>query len=93
MILCLKNDAGGNLVVVTFVFLLYITVMWMDYMYAIFIFLIVHRFWADHADLLLKCGVRSDPRCADQVAGLVYVSFTAFWKGKKSIIRQKYLNY
>jgi hypothetical protein len=58
--------------------------------YAIFIFLIVHEFWAGHADLLLKCG--SGPRCADQLAGLVYVSFTAFWKGKNSIVWQKYLN-
>jgi hypothetical protein len=47
----------------------------MDYMYAIFIFLIVHWFWAGHGDYLLKC--RSDPRCADQLVGLVYVSFTA----------------
>jgi hypothetical protein len=62
----------------------------MDYMYAIFIFLIVDELWAGHADLILKCG--SDSRCADQLAGLVYVSFTAFWKGKNSIIRQKYLN-
>jgi hypothetical protein len=42
----------------------------MDYMYAIFTFLTVHGFWAGYADLLLKCG--SDPRCADQWAGLVY---------------------
>jgi hypothetical protein len=57
-------------------------------MYAIFIFLTVHGFWAGHADLLLKCG--SDPRFAEQFAGLKYVSFTAFWKGKNSIIRQKF---
>jgi hypothetical protein len=63
----------------------------MDYIYAIFIFLTVHWFRAGHADLLLKCG--SDPRCADQLAGLVYVSFIAFWKGKNSIIRQKFLNF
>jgi hypothetical protein len=56
-------------------------------MYAIFIFLIVCEFWAGHADLLLKCGF--DPRCADQLAGLVDVSFT----GKNSVIRQKYLNF
>jgi hypothetical protein len=60
-------------------------------MYAIFIFLTVHGFWAGHADLSLKCG--SDPRCGDQLAGLVYVSFPAFWKGKNSILRQKYLNF
>jgi hypothetical protein len=60
-------------------------------MYAILIFLTEHGFWTGHADLLLKCG--SDPRCANQLmAGLVYVSFPAFWKGKNSIIRQKYLN-
>jgi hypothetical protein len=52
----------------------------MDYMYAIFTFLIVHGLWAGYADLLLKGG--SDPRCADQLAGLVYASFTAFWKGE-----------
>jgi hypothetical protein len=55
--------------------------------HAILICLIVHGFWAGHADSLLKCG--SEPRCADQLAGLVYVSFTAFWKDKNSIIRQK----
>jgi hypothetical protein len=59
-------------------------------MYAIFIFLIVHGLWAGHADFLLKCG--SDSRCADQLACLVYVSFTAFWKGEHSLIRQKFLN-
>jgi hypothetical protein len=63
----------------------------MDYLYAIFIFLIVHGFLAGHADLLLRC--RSDPRCADQLAGLVHMSFTAFWKGKNGIIRQKYLSF
>jgi hypothetical protein len=60
-------------------------------MYAIVIFLIVHGFWAGHADLLLKC--ESDPRCADQLAGLMNVSCTAFWKGKHSIIRQKFFNF
>jgi hypothetical protein len=62
----------------------------MDYEYTIFIFLITYGLWAGHADLLLKCG--SDSRCADQWAGLVYMSFTAFWKGKNSLIRQKFLN-
>jgi hypothetical protein len=62
-----------------------------DNMYAIFIFLIVYGYWAGHADCLLKCG--SDSRGADQLAGLVYVCFTAFWKGKNSIIRQTYLNF
>jgi hypothetical protein len=63
----------------------------MYYMYTIFIFLIVHGFWASHTDLLFKCG--SDPRCTDQLAGLVYVSFTAFCEAKSSILRQKYLNF
>jgi hypothetical protein len=59
-----------------------------DELYVCNFYFLVHRFWAGHAGLVVtEMWVwGSDPRCADQLASLVYMSFTAFWKDKNSMI-------